>query len=132
LLALRPAFEAHEVLFATTLEGLPQISQISPSVIIPDCNRNAVWLLPKAVVIIAYQIIRFRPHAIITTGALPGLIALAIGRAFGVQTVWIDSLANADEMSMSGKIARHFASLRISQWEHVANAEGCQYMGAII
>jgi hypothetical protein len=50
----------------------------------------------------------------------------------GARTIWVDSVANAEEMSMSGKLARRFAHLWLSQWEHVAGAEGAEYAGAVL
>ena len=69
---------------------------------------------------------------VVSTGALPGVIALTLGRAIGARTIWVDSIANAEEMSMSGKLARRVAHLWLSQWEHVAEAAGAEYAGAIL
>ncbi|MGD1883885.1 MAG: UDP-N-acetylglucosamine--LPS N-acetylglucosamine transferase [Paracoccaceae bacterium] len=131
-MALRSAVANCDVLFATTLKELPEEFDAKPFIIIPDCNRNALWLGPWAAIVILFHILRFRPDAVISTGALPGLLALGVARVLRVRTVWIDSIANAEEMSMSGKLARRVADLRLSQWKHVADAEGADYMGAII
>ena len=65
-------------------------------------------------------------------GALPGVVALALGRAMGARTVWIDSVANAAEMSLSGRLARRVAHLWLTQWEHVARDSGAEYAGSVL
>jgi hypothetical protein len=132
LMALRASFENCDVLFATTLMGLPDESGANPAVIVPECNRNCVWHIPWTATALLVTMLRFRPHVVISTGALPGVVALALAKLFRSKTIWVDSLANAEEMSMSGKMARHVADLRLSQWPHVAEADGADYMGAII
>ena len=132
LMLMRRAFEGHDVRFITTLPGLPEQFGAHPSAIVPDCNRNEPVKSFMALLAITWQILRLRPDVIISTGALPGVIALAVGRLFGARTVWVDSVANAEEMSMSGKLARRFAHLWLSQWEHVAQAAGANYAGAVL
>lgn len=132
LMELRPAFEGCDVLFATTLKGLPQEFDAAPSIIVPDCNRNDVLRMPWMVLTIGARLLAYRPDVVISTGALPGLIALTLAKVMRAQTIWVDSIANAEEMSMSGKHARRVADLWLSQWPHVAEAEGADYYGAIL
>lgn len=132
LMLLRRSFEGHEVRFLTTLPGLPERFDAFPAAIVPDCNRNEPVKSIRSLSAIACQMIRFRPDYVISTGALPGVFALTLGRLFGARTVWVDSVANAEEMSMSGKLARRVAHLWLSQWEHVAAAEGASYAGAVL
>lgn len=132
LMQMRPAFEGHDVSFLTTLPGLPERFDAFPASIVPDCNRNEKLAIVRATFAIGAAILKRRPHVVVSTGALPGVIALAIGRMIGARTIWIDSVANAEEMSMSGRLARRFAHLWLSQWEHVAAAEGAEYDGAVL
>lgn len=66
-----------------------------------------------------WLVLKFRPDVVITTGAAPGLVALQIGKLFGARTVWIDSLANAEKISLSGKLAERYADLWLTQWPHL-------------
>lgn len=50
----------------------------------------------------------------------------------GANTIWIDSVANAEEMSMSGRVAKHLARSWVSQWEHVAASSGATYAGEVL
>ncbi len=132
LMLMRPAFEGLEVTYATTLAGLPEEFDATPGVIVPEANRHAPVATLRAALAIGWLVLRKRPHVVISTGALPGVIALAFGRVSGARTVWIDSVANAEEMSMSGRLARRFATHWLSQWEHVAEAEGAVFAGSVL
>lgn len=132
LMLMRPAFEGHDVTFATTLPGLPEQFDARPYHLIPDCNRDEKAAALACTLRLAGLILRLRPQVILSTGALPGVIALAIGRAMGARTIWVDSVANAEEMSSSGRLARRFAHLWMSQWEHVAAEAGADYAGAVL
>ena len=61
-----------------------------------------------------------RPGVIITTGAAPGLMGIIIGRIFGAKTIWIDSIANVEKLSLSGRIAVKIADRVYTQWSHLS------------
>ncbi|PWR01976.1 UDP-N-acetylglucosamine--LPS N-acetylglucosamine transferase [Meridianimarinicoccus roseus] len=132
LMSMRQAFDDQDVLFVTTLAGLPEQYDAHPSRIVPDCNRNEKIAMVRNGIAMVGVMLRFRPQVVISTGALPGVIALALGRAVGARTIWVDSVANSEEMSMSGKLARRFAHLWLSQWEHVASTCGAEYAGSVL
>lgn len=133
LMQLRPAFDAHHVTYVTTLAGLAEEFKALPCVQIPDCNAGTPLRVMTCVVVTGWFVLRVRPHAIITTGALPGVIALAWGRLIGARTLWIDSVANAEELSASGRLARRVAHVTLSQWPQVAEAEpGVDYQGSVL
>jgi hypothetical protein len=70
---------------------------------------------------------------VVTTGAAPGLMALAIGKLLaGSRTVWIDSIANTERLSLSGRLARPVADARLTQWAHLARPGGPQFWGAVL
>lgn len=120
---LRPAFEGHEVVHRIAGDGRSGLIDCSLSTIwrVPFCMRGAVGLLRREA-----------PDTVISTGALPGLIAILVSRVFGVQTVWIDSVANARKLSLSGKVARLIADRTYSQWPDVARREAVTYAGAVL
>jgi hypothetical protein len=69
---------------------------------------------------------------VISTGALPGYFALRLAKLFGARTVWIDSIANAEELSMSGQKVRPYADLWLTQWAHLASAGGPEFRGSVL
>lgn len=99
---------------------------------IPDANRKKPLLLLHSVLSAGFLLLRRRPDVIVTTGAAPGLMLMALGKKLGARTIWIDSIANAEEMSLSGRLARKHADLWLSQWPDVAVAEGAEFAGAVL
>jgi hypothetical protein len=46
-----------------------------------------------------------RPDVVITTGAASGYFAVRIGKFFGARTLFLDSIANAERLSLSARMA---------------------------
>lgn len=98
-----------------------------------NVSRANAHELPVLLWQLARAVRRERPDAVVTTGAGPGLLALGMGRILArSRTVWIDSVANTERMSMSGRMARHVADAWLVQWEHLARPEGPHYWGAVL
>jgi hypothetical protein len=57
---------------------------------------------------------------------------IALGRLTGARTLWIDSIANSERMSSSGRLARKLAHQTISQWPEVAASEGVECWGSVL
>ncbi|UWQ16072.1 UDP-N-acetylglucosamine--LPS N-acetylglucosamine transferase (plasmid) [Aliiroseovarius sp. M344] len=125
-------FDPDHVTYVTTMDGLPQKSGFKRFSLVQDCNKNAPLKALLCTVQMAGVLMRTRPDVIITTGALPGVIALVLGWMFRRRTIWVDSIANAEEASSAGKLAKRFATLWLSQWESVAKAEGGRYEGSVL
>lgn len=132
LMLMRPAYAHHDVHYVNTLEGLAGQFDAAPVTVIPDCNRNTPFRALATLAALSLVMIKVRPHVIISTGALPGVMALALGKLIRARTIWVDSVANAEEMSSSGRLARRFATHWLSQWEGPAKDAGATYKGAIL
>ncbi|WP_220347888.1 hypothetical protein [Alkalilimnicola ehrlichii] len=57
---------------------------------------------------------------------------MLFGKLLGAKTIWVDSLANAEQLSVSGAKVRRFADLWLTQWEHLAAPDGPHYRGAVL
>jgi UDP-N-acetylglucosamine:LPS N-acetylglucosamine transferase len=88
--------------------------------------------LAKMAVRIAKVMLAYRPHVIITTGAAPGFFGILVGRLLGAKTIWIDSIANAEELSLAGRKAKRWADHWLTQWPELAREEGPHYIGSVI
>ncbi len=132
LLRLRPAFAGHDVAFVTV--DACYRTEVAPHRFhtVTDATRwNKLKLLRMAVELLVV-LLRERPDVVISTGAAPGYVALRLGRMLGARTVWIDSIANVEQLSLSGqRIGRH-ADLWLTQWPHLARPEGPSYLGAVL
>ncbi len=90
------------------------------------------WRLLRCAIKMAWMIIRERPDVIVSTGAAPGFFAIVYGKLLGKKTIWVDSIANAEALSLSGsKLARH-ADLWLTQWKHLATPQGPHYFGNVL
>jgi UDP-N-acetylglucosamine:LPS N-acetylglucosamine transferase len=77
-------------------------------------------------------VFRFRPDFIISTGALPGFFCILTGRLTGARTIWLDSVANAEQLSMCGKFSTRVANVCLTQWEHLAMPQGPYFAGNLL
>jgi UDP-N-acetylglucosamine transferase subunit ALG13 len=127
------AFEGFETVYVS-VDPVPPVALAGQRYYqVRDASRRS----PLAFVPLAPQLTRIllkeRPEVVVTTGAAPGLVALALARRLcGSRTVWIDSIANAERMSTSGEYARRVADVWLTQWEHLARPEGPHYWGSVL
>lgn len=73
-----------------------------------------------------------KPDIIITTGAAPAICVILVARLHGVKSIWIDSIANVEHLSLSGRIAKRLASKVYTQWAHLADNKKLHYAGSIL
>lgn len=131
LLRLRPAFEACEVRYATTHKEFAQALS-EPVYVVHDANLEKKIELLVLFVQMFWVMLCYRPDVVITTGAAPGFVALFWGKVFRAKTIWIDSIANAEELSTSGKQAKRVADIWLTQWEHLAKEDGPGFQGRVL
>ena len=130
---LRPAFDGWARHYACTNAGYR--STVDPEegfFGVPEATRwNKLRLVYQAVMVL-WVVLRTRPDVVVSTGASAGFFAMLFGRLLRRKTIWVDSIANVDELSLSGRQARRFADLWLTQWEHLARPEGPKYFGAVL
>jgi UDP-N-acetylglucosamine:LPS N-acetylglucosamine transferase len=132
LLRLLPAFEACDVAFLTINKAYQSQAGSHRFYVVNDATRwNKLALLFMCLRIV-WILLRERPHVIVSTGAAPGYFALRIGKLVGIKTIWVDSIANVERLSLSGaRIGKH-ADLWLTQWPHLATPNGPRYEGAVL
>lgn len=132
MLRLKAAFAGCAVTYASVRDEYALDVPFVSFVKVPDATRWDRIKFLKMVVAVAFLIIRIRPDVVLTTGAAPGFVAIRIARFIGAKTIWVDSIANVDEMSLSGKKAKRYADLWLTQWEHLAVPDGPIYRGTVL
>ena len=129
---LLPAFAGGDLIFVTTDKKYSTTVGSNRFYLVPDASRwnkfKLIFLALKMLLIIVIV----HPDIVVSTGAAPGFFAILFGKKIGSKTIWLDSLANVDKMSMSGQMVRKYADLWLTQWEHVAKSEGPTYSGAVL
>lgn len=131
LMRLAPSIRGHRVNFATTRQSELD-DQALEGVVLPEASRSNPLGFIRLAIAAARLVLRERPDLVVTTGAAPGLVVLCAARLFGAQTIWIDSFANVERLSMSGSIAGLLANRCLTQWAHLARPDGPEYLGAVL
>ena len=129
LLRLLPAFAGCRLVFVTVDEMYREDVAGQPFHVVVDATRWNRWRLVRLMLQILGHCWRERPDVVVSTGAAPGLFALLFGRLLGAKTIWVDSIANVERLSMSGRLARAVAQLWLTQWPHLARAGGPEFAG---
>ncbi|MGQ0502588.1 MAG: hypothetical protein ACT4P0_08310 [Panacagrimonas sp.] len=76
---------------------------------------------------------RERPDIVVTTGSMPLAIFCIWSRLLGSQIVWIDSVAQVDKMSLSGRVMTRVANLCLVQWPDLAVGRSrVEYAGEVL
>jgi UDP-N-acetylglucosamine:LPS N-acetylglucosamine transferase len=100
--------------------------------VVRDASRWTKFGLIVQAFQVFWLIVRLRPETVLSTGAAPGFFGLLFGKLLGARTIWLDSLANVEQVSLSGRLARRCADLWLTQWPHLAKPEGPHYAGAVL
>jgi len=132
LLRLLPAFEGCDVAFVTINKAYRSQSQGRRFYAVNDATRWNKFALLLMCLRIAWILFKERPHVIVSTGAAPGYFALRLGKMAGMKTVWIDSIANVEQLSLSGAQIGKYADLWLTQWPHLALPRGPHYRGTVL
>ena len=128
---LEPAFEGHDLAYLTTDPGHRPEVGTARFYAIPDANRATRLALLRTALRVLRVVARERPDVVVSTGAAPGYLAIRAGRLLGARTVWIDSCANVEELSLSGRLASAKADLCLTQWPHLAGG-AVDYRGRVL
>ncbi|AVI62905.1 Oligosaccharide biosynthesis protein Alg14 [Halomonas sp. GFAJ-1] len=118
--------------FASTEQGL--IVNEAPTLFCPNIHRGSRIKDLISAVRRTYAVLKIaKPDTVISTGALPGLLLCFIAKLMGKQVIWVDSMANYQQLSFSGKLARFFCDICLTQWEHLAaNDKRVSYWGKVL
>ena len=146
LMRIRPAWHGQDVAYLTTdvgyaddvfteaaLNGQPRPRFYTTVA----ANRWQKVRLVRQLIKIAWVVLKERPDVVCSTGAAPGYFAIRMGKLLGAKTIWIDSIANVETVSMAGaRVARH-ADAWLTQWEALAESEkqtgqSPEYWGAVL
>lgn len=129
---LRPVFEQYETVYVSMFESYAEQVAGCRYYVVPDASRFDLRSFAPVILKAAGIMLRERPKALVTTGSAPMLAFVLLARLMGVRTLWIDSIANSERLSSSGRLAKKLAHRVVSQWPEVAEREGVPCWGAVI
>lgn len=127
-----PAFDGMEVSYVSTDPGVHAEVAPAPLSVVPDANLGDKLALIGLAARMFWVMLTYRPDIVVSTGAAPGFFALAFGKLFGARTIWVDSIANAERLSVSGAKVKPFADLWLTQWPHLEGRDGPLFKGAVL
>jgi UDP-N-acetylglucosamine:LPS N-acetylglucosamine transferase len=130
---LRDAFIGADCQFVSTSKGMTPPLGHREVLEVGDTARDTAWgMLPT--IISLFRIMRaFDPDLVVSTGAAPGALGLLVAKLFGARTIWIDSIANSEVISLSARLVKPVADLRVTQWPQIAERDrSLQYIGQIL
>ena len=116
----KPMEEKYEVVYLCTHPKCATMVAGNKFYLIDDYSRWDAWKMIPSFFKLLRIIWKEKPDTIITTGAAPGLICLFAGKFLCRKTIWIDSIANVEHLSASGRIALKFATRIYTQWKDLA------------
>lgn len=129
---LRPAFDGFETVYVSMFESYAEQVAGSRYYVVPDASRFDVASFAPVFAKAVGILLRERPKAVVTTGSAPMLAFVLLARLIGARTLWVDSIANSERLSSSGRLAKRIAHRVVSQWPEVAEREGVECWGAVI
>lgn len=125
------SFSGHEVIYVSTLKGY--VKEVFPCKYYQVIDASA-WSKLN-LIFLFFQLVKIifkeRPDIVISTGAAPGLFAILLSRIFCARTIWLDSIANYEQLSLSGRLSKYFTHLHLTQWEHLADQK-TQFSGKVL
>lgn len=132
LLRLRAAFEGAEVHYATVDASAAKMVAPAPVHLYPDANRDTKVRLALSALRLLVIVLKVRPDVVISTGAAGGYFAIRFARMLGARTLFVDSVANARQLSVTARMCQGVADKVVSQWPEVARDTGTEYWGSVL
>ena len=91
-----------------------------------------IYIFPYNCIKGLYYLLKINPDVIVTTGAHTGTIMCYIGKIFRKKIIFIETFANINSKSMSGRLVYPIADLFIVQWKNMLKQyPKAQYWGWI-
>jgi UDP-N-acetylglucosamine:LPS N-acetylglucosamine transferase len=132
LLRMAPAFEGCNITYVTVEHSYKSQVDGCKFRVVCDATRWNKFKLGIMLTQIAWIVLTSRPDVIISTGAAPGYFAIRLGKLLGARTIWVDSIANIDQLSGSGEWVGKYTDMWLTQWEHLAKPDGPHYFGGVL
>lgn len=127
----RPLEKQCDVVYMSTHEKCARLVEGREFHAMKDFSRwNAYRIVPEFIRSVSL-LRRIRPDAVLTTGAAPGLVVVMAARMLGIRTIWVDSIANVEKLSLCGKLSKSIASVTYTQWPELAD-EKVKHAGNIL
>jgi len=119
---LESVFEKTNAIYMTTNVNLDERVKNNKMIKVIDADIKRKFKLFFLGCQVLYYVVKVKPDVVISTGAAPGFFAIVFAKLLKKETIWIDSVANYEKLSISGKHARKFCNLFLVQWPHLSKS----------
>lgn len=128
----KPLQKYKNIVYISTNEKCRQMLDANAQLyIISEFSRWDLWKIIPCLIEVLKVLIKEKPDAVISTGAAPGLITVFVAKLLFIKTIWVDSIANVEKLSFSGRIASYLVNQIYVQWPDLAN-ERLKFSGNIL
>lgn len=120
LLCLKELNEFYECILVTEETSYKSNYWQNKKYFVPQINRKEKLFLLKCIKITAISlkiIMKEKPNAVITTGALAMIPICLISKLLGNKLIYIESFAKVNSPTKTGKFLYKFSDIFIVQWE---------------
>lgn len=134
LLRLASSWVGYETFFITTTDvATNQLGKSGRVYVVGESNRKYPLRVFKVLCRCIRIIVCERPNVVISTGASVGCIACFVGKLLGARIIWIDSITNVEQISLSGRMVRYISDLFLVQWPELhAMYPNVEYAGTVV
>lgn len=130
---LFPAFTGFDTAIVTVSKAYVEQAEGRRFHVVTDAHRLKKWRFLRLAFQAFFIIVVERPRIVITTGSAPGLACIVIAKLLlRSRTMWIDSIANCETLSSSGRIARRFSDVWLTQHPDLETKDGPHYWGSVL
>lgn len=129
---ISPAFEGSRTVYVSTDPRLGAQFAAGTFHSVTDANMWSKLRMVRLAAQVLLVLIKVRPDVVVSTGAAPGFFAVVFGKCLGAKTVWIDSIANSEELSLAGRKVGRWADHWLTQWPELAHPSGPGYRGSVL
>lgn len=84
-------------------------------------HLSYVYIFPYNCIKSFCYFLKIRPDVVVTTGAHTGVIMCYIAKLFRKKVIYIETFANINSRTMSGRLVYPIADLFIVQWKNMLN-----------
>jgi UDP-N-acetylglucosamine:LPS N-acetylglucosamine transferase len=134
LLKIVDNWNGYSTFCITTTEVMrDKLRQRGKVYVVGECNRQHPIRVAKVLLRCIKAVLRERPNVVISTGAAVGCIVCFLGKLVGAKVLWVDSITNVEQISLSGRMVRYISDLFLVQWPELAERyKNVEYVGAVI
>jgi UDP-N-acetylglucosamine:LPS N-acetylglucosamine transferase len=134
LARLESCWKGWDCFFVTTSRLVErQLARFGRVYVVEESNRQHPIRVLRTLISCVKVVFLERPAVVISTGAAVGCLMALLGKLVGTRIIWIDSIANMERLSLSGRLVRPFADLILTQWPEVAQQyKSVEYVGHIL